>query len=141
MKKFTIWLHYWAPEADSDPVHGLEFKFVRWELRRPAGEKIKTWLYSFESVSHQFYHQNNFLKEFTKSQVLFKDWALRFNENLYFTVVWRGPILKHQGFQIRPMKHICLFKIITWQGLCDSIYTINNNDIIDMIHKNQRQSK
>ena len=33
--------------------------FKRWELTTPAGGKIKTWLYSFESVSHQFYTFQN----------------------------------------------------------------------------------
>ena len=106
-----------SPQFWSGRSSPVEFKFLRWELRRlrrPAGEKIKTWLYSLKSVSHQFYHQNKLWQEFIQnmeSQVLFKVWALRFNEFLYFTVVLQWPILKPQGFKIQPMKYICLFKI------------------------------
>ena len=46
-------LSYWIV-VGSDPVQ-RNSSFWRWEMRTPAGEKIKTWLYSFKSVSHQFY--------------------------------------------------------------------------------------
>ena len=43
-----------------------------------------------------------------ESQVLFKVWALKFNEYLYFKVVLQGPIFKPQRFKIQPMKYIYL---------------------------------